>query len=644
MDRIDDAYNGLMGEEFMRKTRERLHWICSQVDGERILDVGCSQGTLSRLLASTGKSIVGLDINKDAIAYAEGKAAELDGGARDRLRYQAVNFADFNSSERFDTIVMGEILEHLAAPALFVGKAHSLLKSGGTFVVTVPFGINDDPDHRQTFYWTWIKEIVEPFFSVVEVKIFGKWIGVTGRRRDRKIAMEKSVPLSAVKELEAAFYGLERPLVNDCKSRGLKLQMQKKDIDETRKALAGRTAEKKAGDEAAARQKAVLDAEIAKQKAAVVAEQAKVKDLNSKLGATRNELAAVKNEALELRVSLDAERKMSGGQVEQISVLKAALQFATNRPQVEAASETRLLEYSQEVRDLRTALDAQRNEAVERAERLGKMSGQIEALRGERDAVQARLSEAGAKMSALEKNSSLLTEERDAAKASCVAAQAECDALKTEKERLLSRISEVEASFTSDLTAARASLADAEEKVAENAQRAESAEEISGRLKVQCDGYVREIEKVASERDAAKTVLEKTQTELANAKTALTKAQAECNSLKAGLQKKTSALSHAKQKLASETARRRKLSKKSSRAKKSVAKFKKRYSALARSKLGRLTLRWWKVKKRIFGRGRGKGAAKVSSPRAKAPKSPKASLPVETWAQQRENEKSYFAK
>ncbi|MBQ3289943.1 MAG: methyltransferase domain-containing protein [Kiritimatiellae bacterium] len=547
MDRIDDAYNGLMGEEFMRKTRERLHWICSQVNGERILDVGCSQGTMSRLLASMGKSITGLDINKDAIAYAEGKAAELDSGARGRLCYQAVNFADFNSSELFDTVVMGEILEHLAAPALFVGKAHSLLKPGGTFVVTVPFGINDDPDHRQTFYWTWIKEIVEPFFDVVEMRIFGKWIGVTGKRRERKIAIEKSVPLSAVKELEAAFYGLERPLVNDCKSRGLKLQAQRKDIDETRKALASRTAEKKAGDESAARQKVVLDAEIAKQKAAVVAEQAKVK-----------------------------------------------------------AAETRLLECSQEVRDLRTALDARHDEAVESAERLGRMSGQIEALRGE----------------------------RDAARASCVAAQTQCDAFKAEKERLLSRLSEVEAS-----------LADAEEKVAENAQKAENAEEVSGRLKAQCDGYEREIEKVASERDAANTALAKAQTELANAKAALTKAQAECSSLKAGLQKKDADLSYAEQKLASETARRRQLSKKSSRAEKSVAKLEKRYSALARSKLGRLTLRWWKVKDRILGRSGGKGVAKASSsPGVKVPKSPQVSLPVETWAQQRENERRYFAK
>ena len=66
---------------------------------------------------------------------------------------------------------------------------------------------------------------------------------------------------------------------------------------------------------------------------------------------------------------------------------------------------------------------------------------------------------------------------------------------------------EKKALLRSRLVALLTGGADAEEKVAENAQKAESAEEISGRLKAQCDGYGREIEKVVSERDAANTAL-----------------------------------------------------------------------------------------------------------------------------------------
>ena len=228
MDRIDEAYNGMMGEAFMRKTHARLHWICSKIEGVKVLDVGCSQGTLARLLAASGKIVLGVDVSPDAISYAEGKNSELDDFSRGRLRFEVANFLEFKSEERFDVVVMGEILEHLSCPAAFVEKAWQSLSDGGHFIATVPFGINDDPDHKQTFYWTWIKEIVAPWFDIREVKFFGKWIGVVGVRRDSKgeVSDMQQVPLSAVKELEEAFFALERPLVDDCKARGLKLQGQ----------------------------------------------------------------------------------------------------------------------------------------------------------------------------------------------------------------------------------------------------------------------------------------------------------------------------------------------------------------------------------------------------------------------------------
>ncbi len=260
MDRIDDAYNGLLGEEFMHRTHDRMHWICSKIDGESVLDVGCSQGTLARLLAPMGKDVLGVDLNQDAISFAKDKMSELDAPSRGRLRFKVDNFIDFKSEERFDTVVMGEILEHLPCPAVFIRKAWEHLSNGGTCVITVPFGINDDPDHRQTFYWTWIREIVAPYFDIREVKFFGRWIGVVGVRRDSKdeAADVQQVPFPVVKELEEAFYGLQRRLIDYSKARGLELRGK------------------------------------------VESSAAKANDLNSKLAAARSELAAKRAEAAKL--------------------------------------------------------------------------------------------------------------------------------------------------------------------------------------------------------------------------------------------------------------------------------------------------------------------------------------------------------
>ncbi len=47
-------------------------------------------------------------------------------------------FENFESSERFDVIVMGFVLEHVDDPALIVSKYRSLLKPGGRLFIAVP--------------------------------------------------------------------------------------------------------------------------------------------------------------------------------------------------------------------------------------------------------------------------------------------------------------------------------------------------------------------------------------------------------------------------------------------------------------------------------------------------------------------------
>ena len=80
MDRIFDAYNGIGGFslEFMRKTRERMKWICEQVSGASVLDVGCSQGVCPILLGQAGFTVLGVDVNGEAVAFANEKLSGED--------------------------------------------------------------------------------------------------------------------------------------------------------------------------------------------------------------------------------------------------------------------------------------------------------------------------------------------------------------------------------------------------------------------------------------------------------------------------------------------------------------------------------------------------------------------------------------
>ena len=156
MDRIFDAYNGIGGfsPEFTRKTRERMKWICEQVSGTSVLDIGCSQGICPILLGQAGFGVLALDINGEAIAFANDKLLAEEESVKKSVQFVQGNFSSYAFGDRhFDNVIFGEVLEHLVRPEVFIEKAYAVLNDGGRVVITVPFGINDDPDHKQTFYF-----------------------------------------------------------------------------------------------------------------------------------------------------------------------------------------------------------------------------------------------------------------------------------------------------------------------------------------------------------------------------------------------------------------------------------------------------------------------------------------------------------
>lgn len=216
MDKIYEAYMGNLGEAFAVKSRNRIHWICSKVNGDQILDAGCSQGIGPILLARKGKYVTGLDINADCIAFAQARLAEEPEEVQQRVDFRLEDFGGFQTEKRFDTIVMGEVLEHLLHPEIFIEKANELLKEDGTLIVTVPFGIMDDPDHKQTFYYWAIRHLLERFFSVTETVYFGKWIGFTLKKGVSPVSCN-AVSYTECLRLEQAFYTIEREAINNWK-------------------------------------------------------------------------------------------------------------------------------------------------------------------------------------------------------------------------------------------------------------------------------------------------------------------------------------------------------------------------------------------------------------------------------------------
>ncbi|HEX3720176.1 MAG TPA: class I SAM-dependent methyltransferase [Verrucomicrobiae bacterium] len=108
------------------------------IRGESILELGPAEGIMTNLLASLAR-----------------KFTIVDGSARfcDDLRKRFPNatvvhslFEDYRTEERFDNIVLGHVLEHVADPVEILRMVKSLLKPGGRVLAAVP---NARSLHRQ---------------------------------------------------------------------------------------------------------------------------------------------------------------------------------------------------------------------------------------------------------------------------------------------------------------------------------------------------------------------------------------------------------------------------------------------------------------------------------------------------------------
>jgi 2-polyprenyl-3-methyl-5-hydroxy-6-metoxy-1,4-benzoquinol methylase len=98
--------------------------------GDSLLDMPCGDGTLTAVLAPRFKRVVGLDASSKHLAKARAvlPSAEL---------HEAL-IEDFQTSERFDTITMINVLEHVVDAVGVLRKAASMLSEGGILLVHVP--------------------------------------------------------------------------------------------------------------------------------------------------------------------------------------------------------------------------------------------------------------------------------------------------------------------------------------------------------------------------------------------------------------------------------------------------------------------------------------------------------------------------
>lgn len=99
-----------------------------------VLDIGCGAGDLSYTLSRAGFTVTGIDFSEEAIRACRLRFA--DSVAADRLSFRRDDL--FQIDEKFDLVVMMEVLEHIEDDLGALKAVHDLLSPGGTVLLSVP--------------------------------------------------------------------------------------------------------------------------------------------------------------------------------------------------------------------------------------------------------------------------------------------------------------------------------------------------------------------------------------------------------------------------------------------------------------------------------------------------------------------------
>ncbi len=101
--------------------------------GDRVLDVGCGEGTFAGELAAGGARVTAIDVAREPLRRAAARHPGLD------LRLVSAEPPSWSLPDgAFDVVWAGEVLEHVADTAGLLSEIRRVLRSGGTLVLSTP--------------------------------------------------------------------------------------------------------------------------------------------------------------------------------------------------------------------------------------------------------------------------------------------------------------------------------------------------------------------------------------------------------------------------------------------------------------------------------------------------------------------------
>ena len=225
--------------------RRRIDWMADESRGPHVLDVGCSEGILEVLLARRGLDVTGVEVNADALDFARELLDKEPDDVRARARLVQGDFIEARPvTGLFDTVVLGEILEHLHDPGALLDRSLEYLRPGGRVVITTPFGLLPHEDHHQTFCLTDVIDLLKPSLALEHMSVEDGYIRFVGRlSADHEVSWRRLDTDAVLSMTDAALLASQTKLYEMFAARGgqiERLQQRRETLEEQKERLQSR--------------------------------------------------------------------------------------------------------------------------------------------------------------------------------------------------------------------------------------------------------------------------------------------------------------------------------------------------------------------------------------------------------------------
>lgn len=172
-----EDYNEILANFKVISCLENMH-------GDSVLDLACGDGQLTLKYADKFKRIVGVDASNSHLEIAKKNVPKAD--------FHHSLIEDFETDEKFDNVLLSDIIEHVIDPQILLKKAAGFLKQDGVLIIHAP---NAEAINRK------IAVIMGSLKSCHELSPFD--LNIAGHRRTYTLS-------SLIKEVEDAGLVVEK--------------------------------------------------------------------------------------------------------------------------------------------------------------------------------------------------------------------------------------------------------------------------------------------------------------------------------------------------------------------------------------------------------------------------------------------------